>query len=213
VRGQIEITKEILVFLLTILVIVGVSLILSQRFLYVGDSGSKTEYEEYIREASLRYHVEDALIKAVIMAESSFNPREETSYRDSEGNVKSSKGLMQLTDGLVSDLGNPRTRVGRHCNLKITDVYDPRQNIMGGTCYLSYLLLKYHNNKELAVAAYNCGPGNIDRAVSSHGGSWREIESHLNNYCRPETRVYVPRVMGYYEGYKKPGGSWITWEE
>lgn len=85
-------------------------------------------------------------------------------------------GIMQLMPGTAKQLGvNP---------------YDAAQNLEGGTRYLSSLLKKYGGNVEEALAAYNWGPGNLDRAMKRHGG-------FSLDYLPKETRDYVNRIEGH----------------
>ncbi len=97
-------------------------------------------YDRYILSAADRYDMDPAVIKAVIMAESGFNPRAVSRA--------GARGLMQLMPRTASALG-------------VEDALDPRANIMGGTKYLKKLLNRFDNDIELALAAYNAGSRNV----------------------------------------------------
>ncbi|MBO9600476.1 MAG: lytic transglycosylase domain-containing protein, partial [Cohnella sp.] len=105
-------------------------------------NGSSSAFDELINAAGLKYGVAPSLIKSVIQTESSFHPTAVSSA--------GAKGLMQLMDDTAKGLG-------------VTDSFDPAQNIDGGTRFLSYLLRKYDGNASVALAAYNAGPGRVDR--------------------------------------------------
>ena len=103
------------------------------------------KYGDIIAQASRRFGVEESLIKAVIKAESDFDPRAVSH--------KGAQGLMQLM---------PETARG----LAVTNPLDPHENIFGGTRYLALLLKRFGNDKRKALAAYNAGP---ERVIQSKG--------------------------------------------
>lgn len=114
-------------------------------------------YRDDIARVAETYRVEEALIKAVIQAESSFRP--------AAVSHKGAMGLMQLMPATAKRYG-------------VADPYDPAQNIHGGTRYLRDLLDLFDNNPELAVAAYNAG----ENAVIRHGHKippYRETQDYV----------------------------------
>lgn len=134
-----------------------------------GLNSGNTSIDEAVNAASKKYGVDKNLIMAVIKQESSFNP-------NSTSNV-GAEGLMQLMPNTAKELG-------------VSNAYDIEQNVDGGTKYLSQLLDKYGNVKELALAAYNAGPG----ALANNGVNNVQNISKLSS----ETRDYVSKVMKYY---------------
>lgn len=124
-------------------------------------------YQKTIAEASTKYGVHQDLIRAVILAESLYNP-----FAVSR---KGAMGLMQLMPGTARDL-------------KVSDAFDPVQNINGGTRYLKGLISKYQGDLTLSLAAYNSGPTAVDRS-----GGIPPIA---------ETEDYVEKVIHYYRWYQ-----------
>ncbi|UJS23685.1 transglycosylase SLT domain-containing protein [Thiothrix winogradskyi] len=97
-------------------------------------------YEDMIKESAKRHGVNPALVKAVIAAESC--------YREMVVSYKGASGLMQLMPETAAELG-------------VLDIFDPQENINGGTRYLSWLVRRYDGSVPHAIAAYNAGPGRI----------------------------------------------------
>lgn len=130
--------------------------------------------EQIFDEAARTYNVPKNLIKAIAKAESDFRP-DATSKAGAQG-------IMQLMPATARELG-------------VTDAYDPYQNIMGGTKYISQMLAKYDGNVSLALAAYNAGSNN----VAKYGG----IPPFK------ETQNYVVKVTQYMnEGVSAPNASY-----
>ena len=128
------------------------------------------QFDELITPVAERYGLERELVAAVIWVESSGDPKAVSR--------KGAQGLMQLMPDTAKALG-------------VRDVFDPAQNLEGGVRYFRDLLDQHDQNLELALAAYNAGPG----AVARHGG--------IPPY--PETEHYVKRVLELYRGEEVPG--------
>ncbi len=119
-----------------------------------------SEMKEMLARAGERHHIDADMLASVVKAESG-------------GHIHAvsrtgARGLMQLMPGTADQLG-------------VADAFRPDQNIAGGTAYLDRLLTRYHDNVALALAAYNAGPGAVDR--------WHGIPPYR------ETQAYVARVI------------------
>lgn len=99
-------------------------------------------FDGLIAEHASQHGVRADLVHAVIQAESAFNPMARSH--------KGAMGLMQLMPATAVQFG-------------VTDAYDPAQNIRAGVTYLKHLLTRYSENEELALAAYNAGPGAVEK--------------------------------------------------
>jgi soluble lytic murein transglycosylase-like protein len=99
-------------------------------------------YSEEIREASARYGVDEAVVRAIIHAESAFRPN----ARSHAG----AQGLMQLIPATAARFG-------------VADAYDPKQNISGGVQYLAWLTKRFGGDLTLIAAGYNAGEGAVDK--------------------------------------------------
>jgi soluble lytic murein transglycosylase-like protein len=125
------------------------------------------EIERLVGANSAQWNVDPSLIKAIIANESGFNANATSGV--------GAQGLMQLMPGTAAGLG-------------VTNAYDPAQNVWGGTRYIKGLLDRFGGNMKLAVAAYNAGPG----AVEKYSG--------VPPYA--ETQNYVQNVLSSYEKYR-----------
>jgi len=124
--------------------------------------GDPDKYEPLINEVCEKYHMDSAIIKAIIKAESNFDPYA-TSW-------KGAQGLMQLM---------PETAY----ELNVNDVYHPRDNLEGGVKYMKYLLERFNNDLSLALAAYNAG----ENAVLKYNWSippYAETRQYVNKVLR-----------------------------
>lgn len=124
-------------------------------------------YEQLIDKYAAQQEIEPALVKAVMRVESCFDHKAVSRV--------GARGLMQLMPGTASDLG-------------VGDSFDPAQNIRGGVTYLRLMLDRFGNNQSLALAAYNAGPGAVEKYQGIPPFS--------------ETQSYVEKVRSHYERYR-----------
>jgi soluble lytic murein transglycosylase-like protein len=137
---------------------------------------SHDEYDDLIVEQARRQNVRQSLVRAVIQVESAFNP---TAYSN-----KGAMGLMQLMPQTARELG-------------VRNAFNPEENIRGGVAYLRQLLDRYEGNEELALAAYNAGPGAVDR----HGEKippYRETQSYVKKINRLAGTETSPAALKIY---------------
>ncbi len=129
-------------------------------------------YEAEIRATATQHGVDEAIVRAIIHAESSFNPN----ARSRVG----AQGLMQLMPPTARRFG-------------VTNAYDPAQNIRGGVQYLAWLLKRYNGDLTLAAAGYNAGEGAVDRykGVPPYSETRRYVE---------RVRVLAERYRGVLAG-------------
>ena len=125
-----------------------------------------SEVERLLVAASAKHAVPLSLLRAVVAVESNF--------KSDAVSRAGAMGLMQLMPGTAKDMG-------------VKNAFDPEDNVNGGARYLAFLL-KHFKDRELAVAAYNAGPGRVGRA-----GKIPDI---------PETQAYVVNVLGLAAAYE-----------
>jgi soluble lytic murein transglycosylase-like protein len=134
-------------------------------------SGS-VPYEQLIDSAAQKYGIDPAVLKGLIKQESGFNPN--------AGSPAGAQGLTQLMPGTASAMG-------------VTDLHDPAQSIDGGAHYLKMQLDRFGGDYSKALAAYNAGPG----AVQRYGG--------VPPYS--ETQNYVKNVLAFAQQYRQSDTS------
>ena len=164
-----------------------------QRFAAIDDSRSYKAVQKHLRAAAKQHSVDYELLKAVVAAESGFDP--------AAVSPKGAVGLMQLLPttatqyGVVADRAAQKDHKGQPIAAQSVEqkLTDPRTNIFAGAKYLAYLLKLFKGETTLAVAAYNAGEGAVQRAGNK-----------IPNY--KETQGYVRTVMGLY-GVFKPVAS------
>ncbi len=133
-------------------------------------------FEPLIQQHARQNGVRADLVRAVIQVESAFNPRAVS--------PKGAMGLMQLMPGTARDLG-------------VVDPFNPAENIRAGVTYLRQLLDKYNDDEQLALAAYNAGPGAVDK-YGNKVPPYKETQSYVNKIAgirgnagrAPGVRIY-----------------------
>src|ERR1700676_1263726 len=125
------------------------------------------QYEGVIRGAAKDATIQAALVRAVIVVESGFNPRATSK--------KGAIGLMQLLPATAKRYG-------------VKNIYDPEQNVRAGAHYLSDLLTRFDSNLELALAAYNAGEEAVER-YGRHVPPFRETLAYVPSVMKVYQRL------------------------
>jgi soluble lytic murein transglycosylase-like protein len=155
------------------------------------------QYDDLISEHSKRNGVRSDLVRAVMQVESAFNPNAMS--------PKGAMGLMQLMPSTARQYG-------------VRNAFNPAENVRAGVAYLRGLLDRYSNNEELALAAYNAGPGAVDKyrqavppyretrnyvaQINKMAGSGRHIEDRGNQIYKVTEIIDGREVVRYTD--KKP---------
>ena len=126
------------------------------------------KFDSHIDEAAKSFGVDKNIIKSIIMTESDGNNKAVSSAK--------AKGLMQLIDSTASDMG-------------VRNVFNPRENILGGTKYFAQMLRQYSGDVKLALAAYNAGPSNVEKY---NGVPPFDV-----------TKNYINKVLGYFNHFSE----------
>lgn len=126
-------------------------------------SAEKSHIKELVSRIARKHGIDENLVNAVIKQESGFNPKAKSSA--------GAQGLMQLMPSTARALG-------------VTDPYNPVQNVDGGVRYLKSMIDRYNGNIVLGLAAYNAGPGNVDKydGIPPFSETQNYVKSILANY-------------------------------
>jgi soluble lytic murein transglycosylase len=138
-------------------------------------------HEDVIRQQAAEKGVDAALIAAVIYAESKFSDQTSSA---------GARGLMQITPATAKEI----ERHSGGTTFELSDLSDPEINIRYGTYVLRELLERYDGDEVAALAAYNAGPGNVDK--------WGGSDLTVDEIPFPETRAYVSEVLEKRQAYR-----------
>ena len=141
------------------------------------DTNKSSLYDQLIRDNALLHGVRTDLVRAVVQVESGFNPMARS--------PKGAMGLMQLMPKTMEEFG-------------VRNAFNPAENIRGGVAYLKQLLLRYSNNEVLALAAYNAGPGAVDK----HGQTvppYKETQDYVEKINKMSARPVQMRGAVIYK--------------
>jgi hypothetical protein len=133
--------------------------------------------DPWIEQAATKHRIDPDLLRGLVWVESRFDPRAQS--------PAGARGLMQLMPATAAGLA-PRVNPSGRAN-----AYDPQFNVLAGTLYLSDMLARYRGDVVLALAAYNAGPGNVDR--------WLEEDGWLP----PRSREYAELVLAAKQRFEK----------
>jgi hypothetical protein len=142
------------------------------------DESKTALYDDMIRESARQHSVRTDLVRAVVQVESGYNPWATS--------PKGAMGLMQLMPATIQQFG-------------VRNPFNPLENIRAGVAYLRQLLDKYTDNEVLALAAYNAGPGAVDRhgqAVPPYRET-RDYVSKVNKLAGESTQRRAPATAIY----------------
>lgn len=178
--------KGLFKFILVVFLIVLTAIAISFGIVSYQTSRQNISYQEEINTYGNKYHIDPLLVASIIKVESDFDIN---AHSD-----KDAKGLMQLLDNSA-----------RHSAELVEEEYMPEKlkevdyNLNLGVAYYDYLY-RYYNDRNLALAAYNGGIGNVDEWIKK--GIIDKNDPNVNNIPIEETRQYVTKVNANYEVMK-----------
>ncbi len=182
-----KILSFLIIFSLTI--VVGYQIFRSSDFIErLLKTQYPVKYQDYVEEYAREFSLEKELVFAIIRTESKFDP-----YAVSKTGAR---GLMQIQTETAEDCATAL----KLSDFTPDDLFNPKVNIQLGCYYFSKLLSRYKGNVTLAVAAYNGGPGNVEKWLKDK--EYTNEQGELVQIPFSETRNYVTRVTQAYEKYR-----------
>ncbi len=151
---------------------------------FLADKVYPLEYADLIQKYSKQYDVDPALVAAVIMQESRFNPKAQSGA--------GAQGLMQFMPGTAITMAKETGHYPKY------DIFDAETSIEFGAAHLRDLLQNYDGNLDKALAGYNAGTGTVDSWVRMN-----TFEKIINGNSKSETITYVRKVKNYQNVYSQ----------
>lgn len=147
-------------------------------------------YSDYVEYYAGKYDIDPLILYSFIRTESNFNP-------NAQSNV-GARGLMQITEETFDWI---KTKIAPTEDLTFDDLYDPETNIRFGTYFVSYCLLRYHQDLATAAAAYHSGWGTVDDLLAQ--SEYSADGETLDHYPYPQMRQYVSKITRSYQRYQE----------
>ena len=154
----------------------------------VADEVYPLKYTNFIVQYSTKYDVDPALVAAVILQESRFDPKAQSGM--------GAQGLMQFMPGTAATMAKETGHWPKY------DIFDPETSIEFGAAHIRDLLVKYNGNVQQALVGYNAGTGTADSWISAN-----IFDKVINSNSGSETVNYVKKVTHYQEVYTEMYGT------
>jgi soluble lytic murein transglycosylase len=173
--------RKVILGLLAGLVLLAVALPVARRLFY------PLLYKQELLSVSQEFQLDPALVAAVVLCESRFDPEAESSV--------GARGLMQIMPDTASWMAKKLDMEGP------IDLTDPVTNLRIGCGYLSWLMQRYDHNVKKTMAAYHAGQSRVDGWLEQ--GEYSADGKTLDNIPIPATHSYVDKVESAYENYRR----------
>lgn len=146
-------------------------------------------YKDTVEHYAAEFETDPLMIYAIIRTESGFDQTAESAV--------GARGLMQITEETFDWI---KLKIAPSEDLTFDDLYDPETNIRFGTYFVSYCLLRYHDDLATAAAAYHSGWGTVDNLLAQ--AEYSSDGETLDHYPYPQMRLYVRKITNSYQRYQ-----------